>query len=533
MGARRRGPLLVVALALIALSLLAACSGDDDSSPDPTPPAQPEGLLRLGVVGLDTLDPAAAIPTDQVEIIAADLLHDGLTAPGPDGVGAVPALASALEPDADHRVWTVRLRPDATFGEGTPVRAADVKASLERVAARGPESIAGSRLDLIDGYRDFAVDRSTPDLAGVAVVDDITLTVTLRDPYVELPELLTSPLYGIVPATADEAFFRAPQGSGPFRVDADDGTTLTLVPRTGPAAAGVSLTGVELVRFPGLTASYAAFEAGAVDWTLLPPEAVEGAEVRWGGRYAPSPFGAELWLGFDLRDPAYQDLRFRQAMTVAVDRAAVVDEVLPGRLPLDGLVPVGVPGASTAPGGACGEGCAYDPDRARALLVEAFPDGDVPTIELDTYDDATQRALVEAVKADFEAVGIPVVADVRPLAEYQISGLQGRDLFSLGWVGLVATQESYLGPLFLSGSPDDVTGFSSPEVDAAIVAARATVDGGAREQQYAQIEQAVLAESPLIPLAQLVTHQVVGERVSGFVSRLDGSFQLAGLTVAD
>jgi ABC-type transport system substrate-binding protein len=520
-------------LAVLALAVV-GCTGDDDegTSPPTTAPVVPEGLMRLGVVELTTLDPAAAVPTNHADVIAADLLFDALTAPGPDGTGAVPAVAEALEPDAELRVWTARLRPDAVFGDGTPVRAADVKASLERVAAKGSESIAASRLDVIEGYRPFAVDGTAPDLAGVAVVDDATLTITLRGPYAELPELLASPLYGIVPADADEAFFDAPEGSGPFRVTGDDGTTVALAPQAGPAADGVSLTGVELVRFPDLEASYAEFEGGGIDWTLLPDEALEGADVRWGGRYVPAPFGVESWLGFDLRDPRYQDARFREAVVRAIDRASIVDEVFPGRLVLDGLVPDGVPGASTAPNGACGDRCAFDPGRSRALLAEAYPGGDAPPVVLATFDDPAQRALVDAVRADLEAVGLTVTVDVRPLEEYQALAPAERPVFSFGWVGLVPTQESYLGPLFASGSPDNATGLSSPAVDLAITAARATADPAEREQRYAEVEQTVLAEVPVVPLAQVVTHQVVGERVSGFVAFPGGTFALEGLTAS-
>jgi oligopeptide transport system substrate-binding protein len=522
---------LVAVLALVALG----CSdddGDDAAPPTTGPQPVPDGVMRLGMVGPTTFDPAAAEPTNHADLIVADLLFDGLTAPGADGLGAVPALAAALEPDAERRVWTVRLRTDAVFGDGTAVRAADVKSSLERIAAKGSASIAASRLDVVEGYRAFAVDRTAQGLSGVVVVDDTTLTITTREPYAELPGLLSSPLYGVVPADAADAFFAAPRGSGPFSVVADDGTTVSLTRQDGPAADGISLTTVQLVRSADLDASYATFEDGGLDWTLLPERALEEADVRWGGRYAPAPFGVELWLGFELGDPRYQDVRFRQAVLHAIDRAAIVDDVLPGRLLLDGLVPVGVPGSSTGAGGSCGDRCAFDPDRSRALLTEAYPAGGAPTVVLSTFDDPEQRELGAAVQADLEAVGLTVTVDVRPLAEYQALAPGERPLFSFGWVGLVPTPESYLGPLFLSGSPDNATGFSDPAVDLAITAARGTADPREREGRYLEVEQTVLSEVPVIPLAQVVTHQVVGERVSGFVPRVDGTFELSGLSAA-
>jgi ABC-type transport system substrate-binding protein len=523
---------VAVLVAWVALAAGGACSDGrasrDETGSTAAPVAGTGGVLRLGMVGPSTLDPARAVPTSQADLIVADLLYDGLTEPAPGGVGTRPALAESIEPDDGLRIWTVRLPA------GGPASADDVAFSLERVAAAGPSSLAGARLDVVDGYREFAVDRSTGDLRGVEVVDERTVRITLAAPFAQLPDLLASPLYGIVPRTAvgdDGEVVAEPAGTGPFVVERRAEDLLVLAPRPGssgserPLGAG----GVEIRSYPDLEASYGAFVDGLVDWSLVPAGRVAEAAERFGDR-AFAPFGVELWFGINLARTEYQNLGLRRAMLHAVDRRAVVAEALPGARPLDGLVPAGVPGATVA---ACLEVCRYDPERARALLAEAYPDGGAPPLVLEVYDDPGQRAVADAVRADLETVGLAVTIEVRPFEEYRRSLVAaGQGVFSFGWVGLPPVQDAYLAPLYASGAADNVTGFASPEVDAALAEARATRDPAERERRYAEIERSVLAQVPVLPIAQLVTNQVVSARVSGFEPRTDGTFDVRAVTVA-
>ena len=89
---------------------------------------------------------------------------------------------------------------------------------------------------------------------------------------------------------------------------------------------------------------------------------------------------------------------------------------------------------------------------------------------------------------------------------------------------MAATPEAYLPALFLSGSPDNVTGLADPEVDAAIGAARSTADPAERATRWADAERLVLDRMPVVPLAQAQNAVALSSSVQGFVQRLDGSF---------
>lgn len=521
----------VIVLALVAG--MAACTGEDARTPATTEGGfRQGGTLRLGVSGLSTLDPARVVPTEQAEMIAADLLYDSLTT---DANPAEPDLAESLEPSEEHRTWRIVLR-ERTFSDGSPITAADVKFTLERLARQGSTSLAGNRLDIVAGYQAFAVDQTATELAGVRVVDGRTLEISLDVPYSQLPELLGSPLYGIVPRAAAQAagdrFGEQPVGSGPYRFAGRDGSVVRLERTPGAAGDTVGPDVVELVGFDTIAGSYAAFEAGQVDWSLVPSdrETLERAAATYGDD-AFVPFGAELWFGINQNDPAYADVRFRRAIVAAIDRERIARTVFPGRTPLRGLVAAGVPGVGDD---ACSAVCPYDPAGARALLAEVFGGGPVTTtVVLDTYDDPQQVAVINAITADLQAVGIPVEHRVKTFDEYRSFVVSGEpDVFSFGWVGINPTQEAYLGPPFLSGSRDNVVGVRSESVDATITRARATADAATREQLYREVEQRLLGDGVVIPITQLMTNQVISSRVQGFVGRLDGTFDVTAVWLA-
>ena len=262
-----------------------------------------------------------------------------------------------------------------------------MKATYERLAKKGSASLAGVKLEIINGYQDVATGAAS-DMSGLQLLDDHRLQITLREPYVQVPELLASPLYGIVPkAAADQgdAGFVTPVGSGPYAY-ADHNDVRTRLERS-PSSAGsdVGPDGVDLVGYSSWDDAYQAFVNGDIDWSLVPADQLDAATNAYGTDNF-TFFGSELWLGFNLADPTYSDVRFRQAIVQAIDSDKVVNDTLPGRSPLRAIVPRDVPGYAD---NACTNLCDYSQDVARAWLAQAFPNGGIPTVTLDGYDDPT------------------------------------------------------------------------------------------------------------------------------------------------
>jgi ABC-type transport system substrate-binding protein len=238
---------------------------------------------------------------------------------------------------------------------------------------------------------------------------------------------------------------------------------------------------------------------------------------------------AETFFAMNLSAPPLDNADLRRAVLHAVDRDALARDALGGSPRLDGIVPEAVPGGVAD---ACGDACTFDTDAAKALVAAAYPDGNVPTVVVSVYDDPTQQALADGMKAGLDAAGIPNEVQVKPFEEYRSFVVSGQQqLFSYGWVAAAPEAEFILGPLFLSGSPDNITGYANPAFDLALVNTRGNADRAARLARYGDLETQVLADAPVIPLASVGSRVVARGSVQSVAGRLDGTFDVTTVWV--
>jgi ABC-type oligopeptide transport system substrate-binding subunit len=255
----------------------------------------------------------------------------------------------------------------------------------------------------------------------------------------------------------------------------------------------------------------------------VPPEEVSRAAERY-GRDAFRPYVAELFYGFNLKNPKFADARFRQAIVHAINRESIVRAIYSNTvLPLDGVTVAGVPGHQD---NACGDTCSHDVAKAKQLMAELAAAGVNPgQIQLDFDQDVTQEAVAKAIQASLAEAGIDAALRPKPLKEYQDFAVSGQqELFRLGWIAAYPSADAFLAPLFLSKSSSNLTGLNSPEVDNAITAARGEADAAKRYNNYEAAERAVMAGVPVVPIAQFQIHAVGSAAVRGLVATSMGSF---------
>lgn len=529
-----RFPALGLALAVVLgvgsvlAFALALRSGDGKGTGEPAA----GGTMRVGVVGLGSLDPADA--RDPTAVMAADQLFDTLVTYDPKTLEPEPGLAPSWEANPEQTVFTFHLAGSARFHDGSPVTAGDVKFTLERIARKGFDSPLVAQLEAVSGFGPYHVDGTAPELAGVEAPDPMTVVVRLDRPFSTFPAVLGHPGFGIVSKAAvekqGEAFKDGPVGSGPFVLTAVDPGRQRLELRRFPGRRPpVRLDGIDLLAFPDVDAAYKEFRAGRLDLAPVPPGQVTEA-ARLYGKRGMGPFVGLVFYAMNLKSPDLAETRLRQAITLAIDRGRIVREVYRGTVETaSGLVAQGVPGWMPD---ACGERCRYDPERAKALLAEAFPSGGLAEVAIDHDDEPTQAAVAASIKADLDAVGIPSALRPHPFAEYGqflVSGQQ--ELFRLGWIADYPSPDGFLHPLFLSNSPENLTGLASPEVDDGLRAARAEPDPEKRRARYGEVEQKVLDQFVVVPVAQLESRLVVAKRVRSFSLSPMGTFDGAAVTL--
>lgn len=501
---RRRLAARAVGSVLGALILGAGCTSAPSSS---TPPAG--DALRLGLSGIQTLDPSAASPADADQQVLADLLHDTLTEVDADGeVG--PGLAAFTS--GDLVTWSFVLAGDATFADGTPVTADDVVFSIDRVRGRGASSLAALQLE---------------DVAAVRATGERTVEIELLGPSAVLPEVLSAPQFGIVQRASIEAATQAvryePLGSGDYAVTVDAADRLTLFRRAGrdgPEEVVVRL-------FPGPDEALGAFLDGELDWTPISPDAVGAVGPD---QVEVTPFHATLLLALNDDEGGLDDRGLRRAVSLAVDRDALAESAAAtGAIAARGLVPTGVDFTSSD---RCVSPCGPSIDSASALVDDAVAAGSDRSLRLIVDGSAIQQVTADVLAAALADVGLEL--GVSPVEEetYEqlvVSGFQ--QMFLYATVGVSRTPTPYLRTSWTTDAPDNVTGYSNPIVDAAVERAVTTRDIEARNREWRAIESDVLGDALVIPLVQLTTTAAVDPRVERLRVRVDGTLDLSRVSL--
>jgi len=512
-----------VSLAVLA----AACIGGDDDAKDPSPtdgsPTVADDTIRLGIGGPLVVDPAEASLASPSDLMVLDLLFDGLTAIDGNGV-LQPGLAAEWEGNDTSTAFRFALAPDATFASGRPVTPNDVIASLERVMAAGDSSLAALSLESVKGFQAFA-DGKAKHVSGLTVGGPHSVRIELTTPLSVLPTVLASPMMSIVDPATETGDLADLDVSGDWTIASSDDGDLVLDRREGEG----SLDHIEVRSYDDEDEAYGAFEDGDVDWARVPTSKYDDAVEKYGDD-AFAPFQAELFFGMNIKAQALKTKPMRRAITLAIDRDAIVDEVYADLAdPLTTVVPAGIAGHDP---NRCPP-CAPDATKATSIIKSEFPDGGVPTVRIEYDESPVQDEMAHMVADDLDAVGIPTELRALPLDEYETFVVSGNQhLFSFGWIGAYRSPDAYLAPLFGSSANDNLTNYRSDDVDGLLDRARASTNAVLNADRWALAEKTVLEAFVVVPIAQFRTQVVVADRVQGLQTAVDGTVDWSKVTLA-
>jgi ABC-type oligopeptide transport system substrate-binding subunit len=283
---------------------------------------------------------------------------------------------------------------------------------------------------------------------------------------------------------------------------------------------------VRFEPFGDLSRGLLAFRRNELDVLSVPPAVVAAVE-RDKEDLRVTPFLGSYFFAFNLRDSKLAKPEFRKAILAAIDRPAIVRDVLKDSLiPRGGTVPAAFPGW---PSDACGDPCAHNVGNARALLIAAFPDGQIPPIGIDVDSDPTQMAVATAMRDQLRAAGVPAEVRARPFQEYRdfLTGSTGGEpgLFRTGWVTAATTPDQFLTPLFGTARPDNLTGYTNPDLDQLLAATRKEPDALKRFQSYQIAEMKLLADATVVPIASLQSYWLVRRGIDGLTVGPTGTFE--------
>lgn len=500
--------------ALVAVSVWAGCA-----RPGPALPARPQG--RPGgalVLALDrdpgSLDPARAVDAASAQVLA--LIHEGLVRALPDG-RVVPGLAERWSVSADGRTYRFHLRRGARFHSGRAVTAADVVFSFRRLLDPAAGSPRAWVLEDLEGAEAFRAGLA-PEPSGLRALDDATVELRLVRPSGTLLQRLAMPAAAVLDReAAEQPDGPAAAGAGPFRLAAwRPGQEIALEAHEGYHAGRPYLDGVRFrldLDREGVLRELAAGRLGAAD--LTPAERTRlFTGLRWQGGDRRGVRPAVYYLALNHRRRPLSDPAVRQAIYHAIDRRAVLDELLgDGYVLAEGAIPPGVPGYD--PGR---RGYAYDPLQARQLLAQAGVPGGFELTLVQTASPFVHA--LNARIADFLGrVGIRVRTLTLDRQRFDQAVRAGEaDAFVLSWWADYLDPEDVLLPLFHSARAGDGGNrafFAVPEVDRALEELAATVDAEARAVGARRLEDAIFARVPWVPLFFPVRHWVTQPGLHG------------------
>lgn len=477
-----------------------------------------------------TLDPHNTTDSQSDQIIW--MIYNALIRYDED-MNIVPDLATSWSVAEDGVTWTFELHRGVSFHDGSPFDAHAVKANFERVL--DPEG-GHNRRSLFE-----PIDR-------VVVLDDDSVQIVTKYPFGAFEPMMAHVSAAIVsPAVAGarEGDFGyspdATSGTGPYRV-VRWRKDLELVLERNDDYWGEpgKLDAVVYRPIPEAASRIIALEAGDVDViTHVPPADLPRLEADPDVRITKTlSIGAQQFRFHCKREP-YTDPRVRRAIAHAVDRRAIIDNLMPGMVePSTGPLTPRIRGRADL-----GE-FPYDPERARRLLAEAgYPDGFRTKITTTPRYNAGVE-LAQAVAAQLSKVGIEAEIEVLEwgtIRQYW-GGLLPEDcpleIFIMGAGASSADADWGLRPIFATQERNENNyGFySNEEFDELILTAMREIDPEQRSALYRRAQEIVYLEDPGA-IWVYDNYHVVGSRknVAGLTTSPLGlvTFEKAYFTPAD
>jgi oligopeptide transport system substrate-binding protein len=499
----------VAGAAALGLALAGCGGGSEGETSGPATGA-------VNIVGSEPENPLVPANTNETgggNVL--DAVFTKLVQYNPDTAAPENAIATSIESE-DQTNWTIKIRDDWTFHDGTKVTAKSF-VDAWNWAAYGPNAALNSYFfEPIEGSAEVAGEDKNGDeaitedeapvkeMSGLKVVSDTEFTVKLVRPTSVFPTIIGYTAFAPLPEAfyADpKAFGDKPIGTGPFQfVKWDKQQQMALTAwEDYPGDDKAKVKDVTFKIYQSADAAYADLLADNVDVEpTLPTAALAGEQYKTdlGDRVIDQAAGTIATITI----PFGQDLDsadLRKAISLAIDRQAIVDNIFGGtREPATGLVSPVVDGYKE---GVC-ENCAYDPAKAKEFFAKS---GFTGKLTLSYNADGDHKAWTEAacnsikntLGVECTALPVPDFATFRQ----QINARTMKGMFRTGWQMDYPSIENFLTPLYATGASANDGDYTNAEVDALLKEA-ATLAGDEGIAKYQEAEKLITEDMPVVPM---------------------------------
>lgn len=510
---RNRIALAGTALLAAGVMALAGCSagGDAGNGGDETG-------ASTGIVTVQSNEPQnPLLPAVTNEVGGGLVLQNifaGLVYYEADGALA-DDLAESIESD-DNQNWTITIKKDQEFSDGTPVTAESFVKAWQYAASDASFENQWWFANF-SGYNDGGEDGSVvvEDSLALEVVDDTTFTVELAAPQSDFPTTLGYQVFAPLPESFfddPETFGQNPIGNGPYKLEKwEHDAVISLVPNDkydGPRKPQNG--GVDLVSYGTADAAYADLLSDNLDVINpgVPPSALATYKDDLGDRAVDQP--AAIWEGLTIParlahfgNDEEGNLR-RQAISYAIDRDEITDVIFEGtRTPaVDYTSPV-IDGWNDSIKGS--EVTHADAAKAKELWAQAdaiSPWSGTFTIAYNAdgghqpWVDAVSNQLKNTLGIDAQGQSFPDLATLREQIKNRTLDAATRS----GWQFDYPGAYNILGALFITGAGSNDGDYSNPEYDELVQqgATAPSVEEG--NKLFEQAQEVLFQDLPVLPL---------------------------------
>lgn len=472
---------------LFSVSLLFySCNNGKDKTGDETQ-IKKESRVYGGTLRMSQNDYLQSIyPPSAVDIFSYGVAYqvfEGLVKLGVRDLSLVPGLAERWEIDSTGTIYTFYLRKGVRFhddpcfpnGKGRELKAGDVKFSMENLSRQSADNLLFdiTLKDKIVGankYFEASAGGATPpfDLEGVKVIDDYTVQILLKAPNSSFLFILAMPATSILPKEGVEKYGnKLTVGTGPFYVPRGEnisGDSFFLLKNQNyyrKDSLGNQLPFLDTIRLSVLGSKKAeleGFRSGSIDVVVgLPSESIKEIVEEQITEFQSKPpvffldRSSEIsteYYSFNLNRKIFKDKRVRQAISYAIDRNVIIDEILKGEAfgpGEQGITPPSIPGYDVSKI----KGYNFDLAKAKQLLAEAgYPEGKgFPPIKLELNSGGLKNTSVaiEIQKQLMKNLGIKIELEIESFIQKLEDERYGRaDMFRNAWIADYPNPENFL-----------------------------------------------------------------------------------------
>jgi peptide/nickel transport system substrate-binding protein len=488
------------------LMLLALLGGSLAAMPAAaqTPATSPKygGTLNVGFPSdSKTFDPIFSVETTERQVLY--VIYNTLVRYGTD-FSIHPELAESWTVEDGGKRVVFKLREGVKFHDGTDFNAAAVKWNIDR---RLDPAVNSPQRNLLD-----------PVIASVEAPDPRTAVFYLKSPYPGLLSLLGErPGFMVSPAAVTKLgqdFGSNPVGTGPFVFkEWVRGSRIEVTKNPNYWDKGKPY--LDRIVFRDIAGSVVGAQrliSGEIDFVGdMSPQDVRQLENRPEIKLHPITVGRWYSLQWHWDQPPFNNPKLRQAIAHAIDRKRLNDILMLGKGTVsEGPTPPGLWWSDERI-----KSYEYDPAKARALVAEAgYPNGFEFT--LSTPQVAIFQQINQLVQEQFAAANIKVKLDPVAQGEWYSRLVKRVTNFSPTRWTQRADPDGLLYILFHSKGFANTTGYKNDKVDSLLEQARSTFDTDARKKLYADAQQYIVQDLPMLPLFNSVEYGALRANVQGF-----------------